>query len=463
MSKFFKEDNEGYFPITDDFKLIYTFIPPEEFGIQKGQYDTCVHILAKVLYRMFGKTDLNLLCQKSKLYGTAKRFSQCLTDVLEEEKFKRNTKSTLASILKKILKQTALTESFVKQIGISLKKKNRVEKEDVIPRRIERGTNNFRICEKWVELIKRRSRVRSHNSIRQTLYYILNCLKELQISISDFESIRNLKQDDIEYLIKNKSHKYTWKLFFKCTGLNDSIKFDEVNSYYDIKLKSDANESVITPEDLEKIYEESKKDIRTELIVLIFCTTGMRAGGLSNIKLSYVSEIYEGIVKIKDIGRTVEKNSRWFTFPINDKVKSLLWEWIVNERQYNSDTDYLFPGNNGKLSSSRIGNIVKELGNKVGLNIHPHSFRHTYANMLLNCGNSVESVSKLLGHQHIATTEKYYTKESAAQVSQRCNIPWLSSQKDKKIVPNFLDTNKGRKNKRRKEIMKLSTSFKNLD
>jgi integrase len=41
---------------------------------------------------------------------------------------------------------------------------------------------------------------------------------------------------------------------------------------------------------------------------------------------------------------------------------------------------------------------------------HPHQLRHTFAVSLLKEGVPLEEVSKLLGHDSIRTTEKYYAK-----------------------------------------------------
>lgn len=42
-----------------------------------------------------------------------------------------------------------------------------------------------------------------------------------------------------------------------------------------------------------------------------------------------------------------------------------------------------------------------------GTNLSPHALRHTYAAELVNNGMSIEAISKLLGHEHIETTEIY--------------------------------------------------------
>ena len=41
---------------------------------------------------------------------------------------------------------------------------------------------------------------------------------------------------------------------------------------------------------------------------------------------------------------------------------------------------------------------------------HPHQLRDTFAVDLLQKGVPLEEVSKLLGHESIKTTEKYYAK-----------------------------------------------------
>jgi hypothetical protein len=57
----------------------------------------------------------------------------------------------------------------------------------------------------------------------------------------------------------------------------------------------------------------------------------------------------------------------------------------------------------------------------------------------------VESVSKCLNHSSTSVTEKFYLRESAAEVQFRCNIPWIKteteSEKRKRAMealPSFL-------------------------
>ena len=55
-----------------------------------------------------------------------------------------------------------------------------------------------------------------------------------------------------------------------------------------------------------------------------------------------------------------------------------------------------------------LGTKIRKLGQKAGVeNTHPHRFRRTGATFALRRGMPIESVSRLLGHESIDTTQIY--------------------------------------------------------
>lgn len=61
-----------------------------------------------------------------------------------------------------------------------------------------------------------------------------------------------------------------------------------------------------------------------------------------------------------------------------------------------------------KRDKSSIETTLRRLGKKAGVeNVHPHRFRRTCATMALRRGMPLELVSKMLGHEQIATTQIY--------------------------------------------------------
>lgn len=201
----------------------------------------------------------------------------------------------------------------------------------------------------------------------------------------------------------------------------------------------------ISAEELDALYVASKSEntVRNELIFLILITTGMRVGGLVNIMLEHVATINGADVVVKNSGRTIEKGNKWFSFNISSQVQNLLKIWISNERKA-VNSPFLFPsfrGTSGHINTGTVRTIFFDICKKAGLSgdyLHIHALRHSFAHMLLESGNRVEIVSKMLGHSNTQTTESYYLKENAIEVSKRANIPWLIPSKREKIIPDFL-------------------------
>jgi site-specific recombinase XerD len=60
------------------------------------------------------------------------------------------------------------------------------------------------------------------------------------------------------------------------------------------------------------------------------------------------------------------------------------------------------------MSCSSAENVIRMIGKRAGVeNVHPHRFRRTGATMALRHGMPLTSVSKILGHESIATTQIY--------------------------------------------------------
>lgn len=54
-----------------------------------------------------------------------------------------------------------------------------------------------------------------------------------------------------------------------------------------------------------------------------------------------------------------------------------------------------------------VAAMVREIGKRVNVKLHPHKCRRTCATFALRCGMPIEQVSKMLGHESIDTTQIY--------------------------------------------------------
>ena len=147
--------------------------------------------------------------------------------------------------------------------------------------------------------------------------------------------------------------------------------------------------------------------IRDKAILETMYATGMRVSEVISLKQS---EIYPDIGAVRVFG----KGSKERMVPIG----KMALEWI---RQYQQKVraelaskgrghDVIFLNARGRpMSRMAIWNIVHSYTVKAGIKkeVHPHTFRHSFATHLLEGGADLRAVQEMLGHADISTTQIY--------------------------------------------------------
>ncbi|MBI2859858.1 MAG: tyrosine-type recombinase/integrase [Chloroflexi bacterium] len=71
----------------------------------------------------------------------------------------------------------------------------------------------------------------------------------------------------------------------------------------------------------------------------------------------------------------------------------------------------MFPSKGGDhITANCVQQLIRRLATKAGLigvKVHPHIFRHTFATMFLGNGGQSLALKEILGHESISTTQKY--------------------------------------------------------
>ena len=147
-------------------------------------------------------------------------------------------------------------------------------------------------------------------------------------------------------------------------------------------------------------------DKRDKAMLELLYATGIRVSELVGIKLEDV-KFSERLIRIRGkgkkerlvpFGRLAEKSLRSYL-----RVRSMINKGQVDEFP-------LFLNYRGqKLSSRSVERTVDKYIRRSALRrkISPHSLRHSFASHLLSRGADLRVIQELLGHESLATTQKY--------------------------------------------------------
>jgi integrase/recombinase XerD len=147
--------------------------------------------------------------------------------------------------------------------------------------------------------------------------------------------------------------------------------------------------------------------IRDKAVLETMYATGMRVTELITLTRTNMN-LTEGIVRV------FGKGSKERLVPIGrsaiDWINKYLLESRVHLAKAGRGRDVLFLNARGRpLSRMAIWNIVREYTMKAGIkkDVHPHTFRHSFATHLLEGGADLRAVQEMLGHSDISTTQIY--------------------------------------------------------
>ena len=143
---------------------------------------------------------------------------------------------------------------------------------------------------------------------------------------------------------------------------------------------------------------------RDKAIMELFYSSGLRLAELVSLSVTAVD------LKDRTV-RVLGKGSKTRIVPVGRQAVDALKTWL-NERAAlaKSGVDALFVGRSGRPLSVRSVQLrVGAWGRRQGLgvHVHPHMFRHSFATHLLESSGDLRGVQELLGHADIGTTQIY--------------------------------------------------------
>jgi integrase len=248
-------------------------------------------------------------------------------------------------------------------------------------------------------------RVRSEESAHQSIPLVSNMLYMLKKGVADtFASVNSIQHFTVDRIVGQIPN-----------------------------LRVIADKSVrrtFTDAEVTAMFKEIEDDSRFMLILTILREIGLRNGAISYMRYSCLvdaNHIPRHTCRVSEKGNVIRE------FLTSSNLKTRIAAYVHTLRAEFDDIDadefYMF---GHRDHSSPCTTLLKSLETiaaraKVTINVHPHAFRHTIVGKLIDAGNSIEIVSKFMGHKKVDTTMRHYWIQSAEAISKNIKNPFMAT------------------------------------
>lgn len=258
----------------------------------------------------------------------------------------------------------------------------------------------------FIEHLESRRRARAtivaySKDIEQLISFLSNTGKKdiATITREELEAfLKKLAADS--YTPKSISRKInsmkTFYRFLKASGVVTSDPASDIeHPKYDVKPPR-----ILSKIEYRALRDACRGDVRTYAIVELFLQTGIRIGELANLTLSDVKDV--------ELHIAAQEGHEERNVPLNRAAKEAVTNWTT-ARGAAVKSDALFVTKTGRsLLIRNIRTAIDRYFKIAGIeDAKVNDLRHTFIAHHLMSGTAITTISKLVGHKRLSTTEKY--------------------------------------------------------
>lgn len=244
----------------------------------------------------------------------------------------------------------------------------------------------------------------------------------------DEQSFKAMSKDTLKNYLQEIAHLKTKTIKRKVASLKAMLNFLEyeddeyINPFRKIKVRLKEPSllpSVMNLNEVKKILSTMYKElegnsntnrytyraqIRNLAIIEILFSTGMRVSEICNLKFKDIN-LKNGVVKVLGKG----SKERIIQICQSETISIIRNYYQLHKNQIKHESHFFVNRLELPLSTQSVRLMVKSYVSKAGLTKHitPHTFRHTFATLLLEEDVDIRYIQNMLGHSSIAITQIY--------------------------------------------------------
>lgn len=170
---------------------------------------------------------------------------------------------------------------------------------------------------------------------------------------------------------------------------------------------------VISIDDAERLLSQpfpaGPAGYRDRAVLEVLYGSGLRVSELTGLDLLSL-DLAGGFIRV------MGKGGKERLVPIAGAAKTAMDDYLARGRPYlrakkssaKQDPSAVFLNvRGGRLTRQAVFGMVRIYGQRAGLQLHPHTLRHSFATHMLQGGAELRALQEMLGHADISTTQVY--------------------------------------------------------
>ncbi len=219
---------------------------------------------------------------------------------------------------------------------------------------------------------------------------------------------------------KECTHNTVWVYTMPVIALADlAIKKGLIrqNPFEDYKITmEETDRSYLLKQDVESLMLLKPSKSKYELVKDLFifsCFTGLSYIDIKKLKWNNIQSFFDGHQWIISRRKKsdVASNVRLLEIP----------KRIIEKYRGITRNEFIFPMPSNATCNNHISKLIEQAGIVTEQKITFHTARHTFATMFLTEGVPLESLSKMMGHKNISTTQ-IYAKITSQKISRDMDL-----------------------------------------